>query len=255
MFMILLTTCQLQKDRVADLFRLTASVEAAIVDGEVHKLRHIILLQACTSQQCDEIRSELPNWVELLSSEEAISSPAARNVMIRHVLDHGAFDPSAIVGFPDDDACILVAALRALRVISEIPTLSFWSRAMAHPPPQTSVARRIARRFSKRSPAERARQFLFVPSYWRSSAGFTLCLASGPSLAAARTPSSCTAPFIVRASTVFAYRGSSSVMQRLTRKRRPHITKAAWLRSWRTATLLRQRAWPSSASWRSALGW
>ena len=104
MFMILLTTCRLQKHRVADLFRLTASVEAAIVDGEVHKLRHIILLQACKSQQFDEIRSQLPNWVELLSSEEAISSAAARNVMIRHVLDHEAFDPSAIVGFPDDDA-------------------------------------------------------------------------------------------------------------------------------------------------------
>src|SRR6478609_4641328 len=104
MLMILLTTCQLRKDRLADLFRLTASVEAAIRDGEVDELRHVILVQACTSQQCDEIRSQLPKWVELLSSEEAMSSPAARNVMIRHVLDHEAFDPSAIVGFPDDDA-------------------------------------------------------------------------------------------------------------------------------------------------------
>ena len=101
---ILLTTCHLENDGVADLLRLIASEEATHRESEVARLRHIVLLQGSSGKQCDEVRKQLPNWVELISSEQALSSPAARNVMIRHLLDRQAFDRAAIVGFPDDDA-------------------------------------------------------------------------------------------------------------------------------------------------------
>ena len=76
----------------------------------------------------------------------------------------------------------LVVASRALRAISEIPTFNFWSRAMVHPPPQTNVARRFARRFSKRSPAERARQFLFARTLLAQLGGFHPLLGLGTKL-------------------------------------------------------------------------
>lgn len=101
---ILLTTCHLQNDGVADLFGLIASEEATLRGNEIARLRHIVLLQGCTAKHCDEIRKQLPNWVEPLSSEQTMSSPAARNVMIRYLLSREAFNRAAIVGFPDDDA-------------------------------------------------------------------------------------------------------------------------------------------------------
>ena len=79
MFMILLYYLSATENGVVNRFRLTASVEAVILNGEVDKLRHIILLQGCTSQRCDEIRISATGLGGVLSSEEAISSPAARN--------------------------------------------------------------------------------------------------------------------------------------------------------------------------------
>jgi hypothetical protein len=101
---ILLTTCHLRNDGVADLFGLIASEEATLRKSAIPRLRHIVLLQGSTSKQCDEVRKQLPNWAELISSEQTMSSPAARNVMIRHLLGREPFDHAAIVGFPDDDA-------------------------------------------------------------------------------------------------------------------------------------------------------
>lgn len=100
----LLTTCHLQKDGLADLFKLIASAEAALHEGEVAELRHLVLLQGSSSEQCAEMRKQLPKWVELISSKAAMSSPVARNAMIQHLLDSEALDRTAIVGFPDDDA-------------------------------------------------------------------------------------------------------------------------------------------------------
>jgi hypothetical protein len=89
---------------VADLLRLIASEDAALRRAEVQRLRHIVLLQGTSSQECDEVRKQLPDWAELISSELAMSSSAARNAMIRHLLDGEAFDRAAVVAFPDDDA-------------------------------------------------------------------------------------------------------------------------------------------------------
>lgn len=100
----LLTTCHLQNDGVAGLLRLLASGEAARRTGEVAKLRHIVLLQGSTSEQCNEVRNQLPNWAELIASESSMSSPAARNEMIRRLTDEHDFDPAEVVAFPDDDA-------------------------------------------------------------------------------------------------------------------------------------------------------
>src|SRR3954463_8007446 len=99
MSIILLTTCHLQNDGIADLLRLIASEESALRNGEIQNLRHIILLQGSTSRQRDQIRTRLPKWAELIASSAAMSSSAARNLMIRHLLEDGAFDPSAIIGF------------------------------------------------------------------------------------------------------------------------------------------------------------
>ena len=111
---ILLSTCHLKNDGTGDLFNLIASEEAAIRAGEVETLRHIVLLQGSTSRQCREFKAQLPSWVELLSSKGPLSSPAARNLMIRHLLDEEAVDPDAIVGFPDDDAWYPVGSLGCL---------------------------------------------------------------------------------------------------------------------------------------------
>lgn len=100
----LLTTCHLQNDGIDDLLRLVASVDAALRAGEVKCLRHIILLQGCTPARCREIETQLPQWVTLISRDGNLSSPAARNLMIGHMLAEASFDPSAFVGFPDDDA-------------------------------------------------------------------------------------------------------------------------------------------------------
>ena len=254
MFMILLTTCQLQKDRLADLFRLTASVEPVILDGEVDKLRHIILLQGCTSQQCDEIRIQLPNWVELLSSEKSLSSPAARNAMIRHLLDEEAIDPSAIVGFPDDDAWYPGGSLACVARQFGDPHLQLlFSPTVLPSADQCGEAFRptLQQALSRGACA----QFSFAPPYWRSSAGFTLRLALGPSLAAARIPSSCTAPFIVRASTVFGTPGFLVGHAAADPKKKAASYEGGLAAIMAHSHILRQRAWPSSANWRSALGW
>jgi hypothetical protein len=100
----LLTTCHLQNDRLDDLRKLIASADEALNGGEISNLRHIILIQGCTSAQRQPIEKQLPDWVELLSTEERLSSPVARNLMIRHLVESDGFDPDAFVGFPDDDA-------------------------------------------------------------------------------------------------------------------------------------------------------
>src|SRR5918998_6962804 len=100
----LLTTCHFGKDGVDDLFRLVASVEAALAAGELGRVRLIALLQGCTAAESAGIGPPLPQWVELLSTEASLSSPAARNQMIRHLVQGADFDPQSVVGFPDDDA-------------------------------------------------------------------------------------------------------------------------------------------------------
>ena len=94
-----------------DLFRLVGSVEAALRQQEVGSLRHVILLQGCDSTRRDEIQAELPQWVTLLSTGESLSSPAARNRMLDHLLSDKAFNPDAFVGFPDDDCWYPAGAL------------------------------------------------------------------------------------------------------------------------------------------------
>ena len=101
---VLLTTCHVHNDGTGDLLKLVASVGAALRNGEVGSLRHIILLQGCTSAERDEIKPQLPPWVELLSTDAKLSSSRARNVMIRHLVENDRFDPDAFIAFPDDDA-------------------------------------------------------------------------------------------------------------------------------------------------------
>lgn len=100
---VLLTTCHLQKDGLDDLFRLVASVGAALDQQEVASLQHIILLQGCNSTRREEVQRQMPQWVTLLSTQESLSSPAARNAMLEHLRSEGSINPDAFVGFPDDD--------------------------------------------------------------------------------------------------------------------------------------------------------
>lgn len=100
----LLTTCHLERDGLSDLLRLVGSVQVAIAEGEVENLRHVILLQGCESERRKELEDQFPPWVELLSTTESLSSPEARNVLIRHLLNRDRFDPLGFVAFPDDDA-------------------------------------------------------------------------------------------------------------------------------------------------------
>jgi hypothetical protein len=99
----LLTTCQLQKDGVADLLRLVESIDSALRQKELDSLQHIILLQACSSARRSEIEAQVPQWVKLLSTTRSLSSPTARNAMIDHLVADEDFNPDAFVGFPDDD--------------------------------------------------------------------------------------------------------------------------------------------------------
>jgi hypothetical protein len=103
-FTYLLTTCHVGKDGLDDLFRLVASAQTALDNGEVRHLRLIALLQGCSSAECEDVERRMPQWVELLSTEASLSSPAARNALIHHLLKQADYDPAAIVGFPDDDA-------------------------------------------------------------------------------------------------------------------------------------------------------
>ena len=100
----LLTTCHVGKDGLDDLFRLVASAQSALDDGEVGQVRLIALLQGCPSAASKDVERRMPQWVELLSTEASLSSPAARNALICHLVDQADFDPAAPVGFPDDDA-------------------------------------------------------------------------------------------------------------------------------------------------------
>lgn len=102
--LLLLTTCHLESDGTKDLRRLIDSVAAAIVAQEIAGARHIVLLQGCTKDQAQALGSDLPRWVELLSTERRLSSPAARNRMIDHLWGPGEPDADAVVAFPDDDA-------------------------------------------------------------------------------------------------------------------------------------------------------
>lgn len=101
---ILLTTFHLHLDGVDDLMRLIETVGASLEAGEVGKIRHIVLLQGSSASECQAVRQQLPDWVDLLTCDARLSSPAARNRMIGHLLAEANFDPEAVVGFPDDDA-------------------------------------------------------------------------------------------------------------------------------------------------------
>jgi hypothetical protein len=92
------------KDGLDDLFRLVASGQSALDDGEVRHLRLFALLQGCSSSECEDVGRRMPLWVKLLSIEASQSSPSARNILIHKLVKQADFDPGAIVGFPDDDA-------------------------------------------------------------------------------------------------------------------------------------------------------
>ena len=100
----LLTTCQLETDGTADLRKLVASVASAKRDGGIARLGHIVLLQGCGGADVLDSAGELPKWVDVLTVEERLSSPEARNLMIHHLLARDDFDAEAVIGFPDDDA-------------------------------------------------------------------------------------------------------------------------------------------------------
>lgn len=102
--LLLLTTCHLENDGTKDLRRLIESVAAAIAANEISQVRHVVLVQGCREIQAQALRRELPDWVDLLSTDGRLSSPAARNRMIHHLLESGELDANALVGFPDDDA-------------------------------------------------------------------------------------------------------------------------------------------------------
>lgn len=112
--LVLLTTCHLERDGIADLLKLVGSAEQALESCEISTLRHIILLQGCTAARRDEISSGMPDWAELLSTVDSVSSPSARNLMIHYLLEGDGFDPDAIVAFPDDDAHYPLGALRCI---------------------------------------------------------------------------------------------------------------------------------------------
>jgi hypothetical protein len=99
----LLTTCHLQKDGVDDLLRLVGSVDSALPEQALDSLKHIILLQGCSCARRSQIEAQVPQWVRLLSTTRSLSSPAARNAMLDHLLADEGFNPDAFVGFPDDD--------------------------------------------------------------------------------------------------------------------------------------------------------
>lgn len=107
----LLTTCHLRREGLTDLLRLVRSVEAALASGELASLRHVVLLQGCSPAERREIEAQLPEWLELVSTEASLSSSAARNLLIRHIVENGDLQAGSFVGFPDDDAWYPTGAL------------------------------------------------------------------------------------------------------------------------------------------------
>jgi hypothetical protein len=108
---VLLTTCHLRRDGISDLQRLVASSDAAARTGEVGDLRHLILVQGCSSVERGKLAKQLPDWIDIIATPASLSSPQARNLLIRHLLESDAFDPAAFVAFPDDDAWYPLGAL------------------------------------------------------------------------------------------------------------------------------------------------
>lgn len=158
----LLTTCHLERDGLSDLFRLVGSIQAAIDDSEVEDLRHIILLQGCTSSQKKDLIGQFPPWVELLSTAESLSSPMARNVLIGHLFDRQEFDPYGFIAFPDDDAWYPEGALKC--VSRHFRGSGHWQLILARygPDPSAGSCDRIVRASLQRALTNGACATIFI---------------------------------------------------------------------------------------------
>lgn len=99
---LLLTTSTGRPDRLDDLARLVASLEAAAARLATSRpgwtVRHVILLQ--NGVAWDQKR---PAWCEVITHPGPLSLSAARNRLFAHV-GAAALAAADVVGFPDDDA-------------------------------------------------------------------------------------------------------------------------------------------------------
>ncbi len=141
----LLTTCNAHRDDRDDLLRLIDSVGAAVAAGEVGRLRHFVLIQQSGPEDFLALERVVPDWVELISSEIALSSSKARNMLIAHYLRSDAFDPAAFVGFPDDDAWYPAGALACLTQHFGTPNGLQFLLARFGPEPSSKNCRSLQR--------------------------------------------------------------------------------------------------------------
>jgi len=126
MNIVLISTCNM-RGRTDLVERMLASVDRANAALGGERIRLYLLVQECSAEEFANFRNNTSQFVHLDQSPKRLSLSAARNRLMKHVLNHPLQWERTVIGFPDDDAWYPAGTLEA--VVSTFKAnkhLQFW---------------------------------------------------------------------------------------------------------------------------------
>ena len=170
----------------------------------------------------------MPQWVELLFTKQACPRRLRATLLIHHFLNRPDFDPTAMVGFPDDDAWYPEGALACVARHFGDPSFSSCSRAMVQSPSADGCDEAFRPTLQQAlSHGACAGNLRSRSACWHKLGGFHELLGLGTELRGGEDTEFVHRAFHRATPHIFAFLAFLSAMRRPIRRRRPPITRAA----------------------------